>query len=115
MQEKLKEQYTKNLQFFYDIANILDFIGLEEMLEVAHKADSVGSILDPSLYRQKVKALQQDIRLMEAYRVVINALREIKQGEGMLIEGDLSIDFINEEIFRAWGLKVGKDAETNKD
>lgn len=59
------EEYKVNLHAMYGFANTIAMLPLEKMLEAANKANNTGWFLDPTLYREKGKALREDIEMME--------------------------------------------------
>jgi hypothetical protein len=48
-------------------ASILQGVPLERMLEQAERADSIGAMIDPTLYREKMNGLDMDIELLRAF------------------------------------------------
>lgn len=66
-EEKISE-YRSALYACRIAATILLAHDLDEMLAAIAKADALAPILDPTLYRDKAKAMHEDRELLEAAR-----------------------------------------------
>lgn len=62
------ERYKARLQVMHALIPSLLLLPLEDMLAAAQRASNVGAILDPTLYRSKAKALEEDIEMISAFR-----------------------------------------------
>ena len=61
-----KDNYAANLAFLWSQACLVAEQPLAEMLAAAERADTVGLVLDPTLYRDKVVALHEDMEMLRA-------------------------------------------------
>ena len=78
-----KENYQPTLAGLWALVRLIEESPLSEMLAAAERADSIGAILDPTLYREKGRALAEDIEMLDALRhvqVVIERLRRRNAG-----------------------------------
>ena len=67
MSEKLgQEEYAIVLRHVYLAARFLADVNIPAALEAISRADSVGAILDPTLYRAKSAAMQEDAEVLRA-------------------------------------------------
>lgn len=64
------EVYAKTQTALARIAEILACMPLEEFLEMARRAESVGAVVDPTLYRQASPALEKVIEIADAALVL---------------------------------------------
>lgn len=66
-----KEEYRNLLRSCYDLAimaNALDLGKLNEAVNMADRAEAIGPIVDPTLHKEKGKALSEDIKLLKLVR-----------------------------------------------
>jgi hypothetical protein len=78
-----KENYPATLAGLWAMAQLLEEAPLPEMLAAAERADSIGPLVDPTLYREKGRALAEDIEMLDALRhvqVVVQRIRRRKAG-----------------------------------
>jgi hypothetical protein len=64
-------------------ASIIQSVPLERMLEQAERAEGIGPLLDPTLYREKMDGLQMDIELLRAF---VKAKRDTRKAVERFIE-----------------------------
>lgn len=74
-----KENYQPNLVALWAMAHLIEEAPLPEMLAAAERADSIGAILDPTLYQEKGRALAEDIEMLDALRHVQVVLERIRR------------------------------------
>lgn len=75
--------YEANLASLWALAHLIEAAPLYDMLAAAEYADTVGSLVNPTLYREKMQALHEDTEMLGALRhvqVVIERLRRRKAG-----------------------------------
>lgn len=60
------EDWKDSLMMLAGQARVVSYVDIPEMLRQIDHVDSVGAILDPTLYRAKVDAMHQDKELLEA-------------------------------------------------
>lgn len=58
------------------VARALNTIDIPELLDAITRANSVGHILDPTLYREKSKAMNEDAELLRAALPLWRFVRE---------------------------------------
>ena len=63
---RLREEYRPALEQVYMAAIILAGLPLREMLNAIGGAETVGAILDPTLYREKAAAMAEDKKVIRA-------------------------------------------------
>lgn len=69
-----RETYPAHLAQLWALTSLIEDAPLAEMLAAAEHADSVGAILDPTLYREKAPALHEDLTVLRALRQVQTTL-----------------------------------------
>jgi hypothetical protein len=69
-----KEEYGMALQLIAGAYQTLAMLPLAAMREAQSRADSMGAILDPTLYRQKAEALHDDMKVVEAAIAFVGAV-----------------------------------------
>ncbi len=80
-------EYQSLLKYLAQTAVLLTEMPIDELLLGIEKAEAVGPMLDPSLYREKSAAMAQDKKLLQAAKslmVIGKELRkekEIEKGE----------------------------------
>lgn len=74
-----KENYQATLAFLWAQAFLVAEQPLGEMLAAAERADTVGFFVDPTLYRDKVAALHEDMEMLRAFLHVQTTLESIKR------------------------------------
>ena len=74
-----KENYQANLAGLWAQASLIEEAPLAEMLAAAEHADTVGAILDPTLYRDKMRALHEDMEMLRALLHVQTTLQSIRR------------------------------------
>ncbi len=74
-----KQNYESSLVGTWALAQLVAEAPLEEMLGAAERADAVGAALDPTLYREKHRALHEDIEMLRALRHVQLTIDSIKR------------------------------------
>jgi hypothetical protein len=72
-----REEYVLRLHHAWLMASIVREMPLAAMIDVMERADAVGPMLHPTLYREKRDALAQDLRLVRALRTVQTELEAI--------------------------------------
>ncbi len=80
------DDYQLTLAGLWAMANLIANAPLAEMLAAAERAETLGPIVDPTLYRERARALSEDLALLRAFRAVQDVLREMhhrKDREGM--------------------------------
>lgn len=78
-------EYRAQLELAWTLATIADGVPAAAMLELIATAEAVGPIRDPTLYRDKMTALEQDRDLLAAVRqfqAAIAAIRRKALGHG---------------------------------
>lgn len=60
------EEYQDNLKTCGLAAMFLERVNVPDMLARIEKADAIGGMIDPTLYRDKRKAMMEDKELLEA-------------------------------------------------
>ena len=66
MSAKLAEEWRDDLVVIVSVAGLLAQIDLPAMLERVERAHALGPVLDPTLYRAKAKAMDEDAELIRA-------------------------------------------------
>jgi len=61
-----KAEYLGTLRVVRQCALMLSQVPIPEAIQTAERADAIGPILDPTLYRTKHAVLQVDIEFMRA-------------------------------------------------
>jgi hypothetical protein len=74
-----EENYQAMLTHLWSLAFLIEKAPLGEMLAAAEHADAVGAFVDPTLYRDKGRALSEDIEMLRALRPVQEAVGRIRQ------------------------------------
>lgn len=74
-----KENYPATLAQLWALAFLVEEAPLGEMIAAAEHADTVGSIVDPTLYRDKCRALGEDIEMLRALSHVRTTLESIRR------------------------------------
>lgn len=74
-----KENYQATLAGLWALAFLVEEAPIAEMLAAAERADSVGSILDPTLYREKSQAMHEDMEMLGALQHVQATIERIKR------------------------------------
>ncbi len=78
----LRDVYEPTLSLLWAWAQQIQRMPLNEMIHAANRADSLGAVLDPTLYRDKHKAMSQDMELLNAFASVKRVLDNMrKEGE----------------------------------
>jgi len=60
------KEWRDLIKFLASQASLMEMLPLDEALAAANKADALGPILDPTLYREKQRALDEDRELIRA-------------------------------------------------
>lgn len=63
-----REEYRQHLEEAYLLVKLAAGLPLDEMLAAASLAESTAPILDPTLYREKGKALREDMSVLCALK-----------------------------------------------
>lgn len=66
--------YRTHLLMAYALARALVDLPLQEMLNAIGHAHAIGPILDPTLYRDKMHAMEQDTAVLRALNSAVSAL-----------------------------------------
>ena len=66
MDEMTIEEYQENLKTCGLAALFVERVDIPDMLARIERADSIGGMIDPTLYRDKREAMMQDKELLEA-------------------------------------------------
>lgn len=74
-----KENYPANLAQLWALAFLIEEAPLEEMLAAAERADTIGAIFAPTLYREKMAALHEDMEMLRALSNVQTTLGSIRR------------------------------------
>jgi hypothetical protein len=74
-----KDNYGPNLAGLWAQAFLIEEAPLAEMLAAAEHADTVGAIVDPTLYREKMRALHEDMEMLRALLHVQTTLESIRR------------------------------------
>lgn len=69
-----RDEYRSNMALVYSFARVLKELPLAEMLEGISRAEAIGPMLDPTLYREKSKAMEEDRRALEAAQALAGVL-----------------------------------------
>ena len=64
------DEYEAELRKLWLMYSLLLHMPLQQMIEWASRADTIGPIVDPTLWREKGGKLRQDTKLMQAFRSV---------------------------------------------
>ena len=75
-----KGEYLHVLHYSMMISSLIEGLDLEAAVIAANRADALGPIVDPTLYREKGKALAEDLQMLEAARSFQADLRRIRKG-----------------------------------
>jgi hypothetical protein len=60
------EEYQNTLRVCAMLAGLVGEHDIPKMLEMIERADSIGGMIDPTLYREKHGAMMEDKELLEA-------------------------------------------------
>lgn len=71
------ENYAANLAQLWALAKLTESAPLDEMIAAAERADTLGVILDRTIYRSKIVQLQEDLEMLRALRGVKAVLADI--------------------------------------
>ena len=71
------ENFRATLAGLWALAGLVAEAPLGEMLAVSERADAVGAVLDPTLYREKASALHEDMEMLRALAHVRSTLESI--------------------------------------
>ena len=74
-----KENYQATLAGLWAMAQLIDEAPIAEMLAAAERADVMGPLLDPTLYREKSRALQEDREMLRALRNVQEVMGDFRR------------------------------------
>ena len=77
-----QSEYALTLSALWAYAWIIARIPVEEALEAAQRADSIGWVLDPTAARANGKKLEQDVKLLAAMATVKSLMAEFAAKEG---------------------------------
>ena len=78
MSDEIKiAEYRRVVALLWSIAHLVDGMKLSDLLESGEKADIMGPILDPTLYREKSNALREDMQLIRAFARLRKEIRSI--------------------------------------
>lgn len=72
-----KEEYTKNLKLMWLAANAINALPIQEMLNHANMADTIGPFMTPGLYREKATLLREDMTVMRGCKNLQNIMKGI--------------------------------------
>jgi hypothetical protein len=72
------EEYQENLKTCGLAAMFLERVDVSDMLARIEKADSLGAVLDPTLYREKREAMMEDKELLEAAKPLWDYARKVR-------------------------------------
>ena len=65
-----KEEYQEHVKFCWQLAVMANAVPTGNMLERIERADSIGAILDPTLYRANHKAMMEDKAVIAAVNLL---------------------------------------------
>lgn len=71
--------YQPTLAGLWALAALVEEAPVEDMLAAAERADAVGWALDPTLYRDKVRALHEDMEMLGSLRGVQDTVRRLRR------------------------------------
>ena len=74
-----QDNYQTTLASLWALAFLVEEAPLAEMLAAAEHADTVGAIVDPTLYREKMRALHEDMEMLRALFHVQTTLASIRR------------------------------------
>jgi hypothetical protein len=73
-----REAYETALHMASNAIALIDLVPVPDILNAMERADAVGPILDPTLYRAKAAAMAQDREIMEALLPAWRLAQKIK-------------------------------------
>lgn len=74
-----RENYRANLESLWALAELIEEAPLTEMIAAVELADTVGAVLDPTLYRKNAQALHEDLEMLRALGHVQRTLQDIRR------------------------------------
>lgn len=74
-----KDNYAPTLASLWAHAHLLAEQPLAEMIAAAERADAIGPLLEPTLYREKSRVLHEDLEMLRALRHVQTTMADIRQ------------------------------------
>jgi len=74
-----KDEYQIQLQAVFNLAALIRGLKLTELLEAMGKAETLGPILDPTLYNKIEANLHHQKRLVQAARAFQRVVEELVQ------------------------------------
>lgn len=60
------QQYRDHVAMCYYILGVLRGLPMQELADAITRAESVGPLLDPTLYRKQAQAMEEDARVVRA-------------------------------------------------
>jgi hypothetical protein len=78
-QRVTRDNYQANLASTWALAFLVEEAPLAEMLAAAEHADTIGAIVDPTLYRDKMRQLHEDMEMLRALLHVQTTLQSIRR------------------------------------
>ena len=100
MAEITTANYEPNLKSLWALAQLVDEAPLDEMIAAAARADTVGALLDPTLYRVKAEALREDLEMLRALRAMQQrhaVIGDVRGGHGLFAV----VEFVEDRATRA--------------
>lgn len=72
------ENYQATLAGLWALTSLVEEAPLDEMIRAAEYADTVGVVVDPTLYRQKATALHEDLEMLRALQHVQSVMAHLR-------------------------------------
>lgn len=76
-----RAEYRQHLEEAYLLVKLAAVLPLDEMLAAASLAESTAPILDPTLYREKGKALREDMAVLCALKRAADIWKRVEGKE----------------------------------
>jgi hypothetical protein len=80
------EEYQNSLRVCALLAGIVVEHDVPKMLQMIEQADSIGCMIDPTLYREKHKAMMEDKELLEAVLPLWRIAKKFKERIGQMAQ-----------------------------
>lgn len=80
-EEESIARYQSSLLMVVTAFRALEKRDFRRLISEIDKADAIGPMLDPTLYREKMNAMRQDRRVFEAGAAFVAAMKQIEQEE----------------------------------
>jgi hypothetical protein len=71
------DEYREYLKTAYMYAQLIGFIPIPNILNAISHTEALGPILDPTLYREKMKAMEEDKKLLETLLPIWKLMNKI--------------------------------------